>query len=288
MRLEQRAFAMRHLYVYPKLRFAYTNIPKNACTSFKRTFGRAQGWLGANAPSAHDMTGAHWVLGLTRYVSVDERLVVIRDPFDRILSGYLNKFLKREDFSADQAMETGLAGLLGPAASRSDTTFAHFVEYLSRTPGRNLNAHWRPQSDFIIGSYTRYLRFEHLVEDTAFLAQRGLVLDEARGHATSTIQRDLGPGWGDRRAGELRRVRQRRGVLPSRDNMYDERLYAKVAERYAEDVALFRSVQGQQETPGPQRLPTAAWSPLQSSPGGHGDRSRDRLSAHRAAEDAPP
>jgi hypothetical protein len=219
------------------------------------------------------------MLGLTRYVSVDERLVVIRDPFDRILSGYLNKFLKREDFSADQAMQTGLAELLGPAASRSDTTFANFIEYLSRTPSRALNAHWRPQSDFIIGSYTRYLRFEHLVEDTEFLAQRGLVLDEARGHATSTIQRDLGPGWGDRKAGELRRIRQRRGVLPTRDNMYDERLYAKVAERYAADVALFRSVQGQHEAPAPRGRPNAARWSLQSSP--------DRLSAHRSPKTRP-
>ena len=237
---ERAAFALRHLYVYPKLRIAYTYIPKNACTSFKRTFGRAQGWLPDDAPHAHGMTMAWWLSGLGSYPRSDERIVVVRDPFDRILSGYLNRFLMRSDAVAQHAMRTGLADRLGPDSTPPDVRFADFVEYLARTPNRRLNEHWRPQSDFLIGSYTRYLRFEHLAEDTAFLAARGLTLEAARGHATSTNRRDLGPGWGDRRARRLRRVRRRRGALPTRENMYDERLHALVAERYAEDIELHR------------------------------------------------
>jgi hypothetical protein len=238
MHPERSAFALRHLYVYPRLGIAYTYIPKNACTSFKRTLGRAQGSLAPDAASAHEMTFRHWSSGLARYFGTDERIVVVRDPFDRVLSGYLNRFLMHEDAAADHAMRTGLAETLGPGSVPGDVTFADFVEYLSRTPSRSLNEHWRPQSDFLVGSYTRIIRFEHLREDTGFLADRGLSLDEARGHSTSTMRQDLGPGWADRKARRLRRLRRHKGVLPTRENMYDERLHALVAERYAEDVEL--------------------------------------------------
>lgn len=239
MDLERSAFALRHLYVYPRLGIAYTYIPKNACTSFKRSFGKAQGWLTGDSPSAHEMTAARWGRGLASYPRADERIVVVRDPFDRLLSGYLNRFLMRHDAVAAHAWRNGLAEGLAPDATRFDVTFADFVEYLSRTPSRKLNEHWRPQSDFLIGSYTRIVRFEHIAEDTAFLAERGVVLEQARGHATSANRRDLGPGWGHRRARRLRRLRRRRGFLPSRDSMYDDHLYALVADRYAADVDLF-------------------------------------------------
>jgi Sulfotransferase family len=237
--LERRAFALRHLYVYPKLRLAYTYTPKNACTSFKRTFGRAQGWLSDDSPAAHDMTVSWWLSGLARYPSSDERILVVRDPFDRVLSAYLNRFLTSDAAAAGHAMRTGLGDSLAAGATKDDVTFQDFVGYLSRTPGKLLNEHWRPQSDFLLGSYTRLLRFEHLAEDTQFLSQRGLSLQQARGHSTSALRQDLGAGWGTAPAKRLRRMRQRRGVLPTADNMYDEHLRAMVEDRYACDVELF-------------------------------------------------
>lgn len=243
MDLERGAFALRHLYVYPRLSLAYTYIPKNACTSFKRTFGRAQGWLDPSSLAAHDMRFSWWLRGISAYPRTDERIVVVRDPFDRLLSGYLNRFLMRRDAVAQHAWDTGLATMLGPDAVRGDVTFADFVTYLSRTPSRRLNEHWRPQTDFLVGSYTRFIRFEHIPEDTGFLAGRGLTLEQARGHATSTDRRDLGPGWGHRRARRLRRLRRRRGFLPSRESMYDDSLRALVSERYAEDVELYARIQ---------------------------------------------
>ena len=236
---EQLGFALRHLYVYPRLRLAYTYIPKNACTSLKRTFGRAQGWLGPDSPSAHEMRRQWWLSGLARYPRAEERIVVVRDPFDRVLSAYLNKFIRARDTVAEQAIAAGLGESLSPGATRDDVTFADFVAYLARTPSHRLDEHWRPQHDFLIGSYTRHLRFEHLGEDSAFLAHQGLVVDEARGHSTSKVQADVGPGWGHRTAGEIGRLRRRREVLPSRESMYDERLHAMITERFAEDLVLF-------------------------------------------------
>jgi hypothetical protein len=148
----------------------------------------------------------------------------------------------RADPAVDHAMETGLAKVVGSERTPADVTFADFVAYLSRTPNRRLNEHWRPQSDFLIGTYTRMILFSHIPEDAAFLSRQGLSLAQARGHATTTIRDDLGPGWGYRKAGRLRRLRRRRGVLPTSTNMYDDTLRARIADRYADDVALLERV----------------------------------------------
>jgi len=237
--LERRAFALRHLYVYPALRLAYTPIPKNASTSFKRTFGSAQGWLAPETSNVHVMKRSWWLSGLARYPHTEDRVVVVRDPYGRALSAYFSKFVGPDQAIAERAMATGLAASLAPGATRDDVTFADFVEYLARTSSRVLDEHWRPQSDFLVGSYTRVVRFEHLDHDTEFLAQRGLALTPSRDRAPSKLQNDLGPGWGERTAGRVRTLRRRRGVLPARENMYDDRLRELVRERFAEDVELF-------------------------------------------------
>lgn len=236
--VERVGFALRHLYVYPRLRLAYTYIPKNACTLLKRTFGEAQGWLTSASHSAHEMRRGRWLRGLASAARAEERIVVVRDPFDRVLSAYLSKFVLARDDVADQAIGGGLAALLPDGATRVDVTFADFVTYLSRTDGRYLDEHWRPQHEFLIGRYTRVVRFDDLAAGTAFLAGRGLTIDVQANRGTSGLMTHIGPGWGDKPAGRLRVLRRRRGLLPGRDDMYDDRLRQLVATRFADDVDL--------------------------------------------------
>jgi hypothetical protein len=240
MGLERQAFGLRHLYVYPRLRIAYTYIPKNACTTLKATFGLAQGWLTAEAPDYHGMTAPHWLEGLAAYPLVRHRVVVLRDPFDRLLSAYLHRFvLQRGDPVRESAMGSGLGAAAG-VSTAAEVSFAGFLRYLALTPDDRLNEHWRPQRDFLVGDYTHVVRFDHLVEDLAFLRDSGITLVVARGHATAS-RADVGPGWGDRPARALRRLHKRTGHLPLTRNMYDVELRALVAGRYAEDLELVTS-----------------------------------------------
>jgi hypothetical protein len=241
--LERSAFALRHLYVYPRLSIAYTYIPKNACTSFKRTFGEAEGWLSSRSPSAHEMRVSWWLRGLAHYRGSDEHIVVLRDPLDRVAGAYLDKFLAHKEPAAAQAMASGLGAIVHPNATPADVSFADFVRYLSSARDRDLNEHWRPQRDFLIGSYTRTLRFDRLHVDAAFLVERGLNLKAARGHSTSWSARDLGPGWGRKPARRLRRLRESKGVLPLRKNLYDEELTSLVAGRYETDIELLAALE---------------------------------------------
>jgi hypothetical protein len=233
------------LYVYPKLGIAYTYIPKNACSSFKKTFGRAQGWLPKGRGGAHEMKVSWWLAGMRSYRSATEHIVVLRDPWDRVLSGYQNRFLTREDPASAEAMRTGLADRLPAGADRSDVTFAQFLEYLATTPNHRLNEHWRPQSSFLMGEYSRVIRFDHLDEDTDFLSDRGLQLKRVRGHSTSALRAEVGTGWGYRPARDLGTLKKSERVLPSRASMYDPELEELVRRRYAADVALWERYRSQ-------------------------------------------
>lgn len=243
MALRQRTFALRHLYVYPSLRIAYTSIPKNACTSVKQTLGIAEGWWVENGGSVHEASRRHVPSGLLHLRDVDERIVVIRNPWDRVVSAYQNKFTSRDDAARMHAMSHGLADVLPAGADPLDTTFTQFVQYLARTPDRHLDRHWRSQSDFLLDGYTRWLRFEHLTEDAAFLAERGYPLRQAAGHGTALRRKDLGPGWHERPARALRRLKRRDDALPTVANIYTDELRSLVAERFAEDVELFHRLQ---------------------------------------------
>lgn len=247
---QRRWFALRHLYIYPKLGIAYTYIPKNACTSFKKTFGLAQGWLPEGRGGAHEMKVSWWLDGLRTYRRVTEHIVVLRDPWDRLLSGYQNRFLMRHDPTTAHAMRTGLADLLTPSADHTDVTFAQFLQYLAATPDHRLNEHWRPQSNFLIGRYSRVLRFDHLEEDALFLRDRDLDLKRVHGHRTSAFREDIGPGWGHRPAKQIRQLKKEKHILPSRRSMYDPELKDLVAHRFAADVALWERHRGGQPAVG--------------------------------------
>lgn len=242
MSLEQRAFALRHLFVYPSVRISYTYIPKNASTSMKQTLGQAQGWWTEAHSSVHGVSRVHWLSGLVRYPATHERIVIIRDPWDRLISAYQNRFVGRDKAASEQALRDGLATQLPKDADRMQVSFAQFLEYLARTPDRRLNEHWRPQTSFLIGNYTRMMRFERLQQDAEFLTERGLSLRTATGHGTGSLRQDLGPGWGYKPASALRKLKRRRRVLPSRASMFDDQLSELVADRFATDIELFNAL----------------------------------------------
>lgn len=240
--LEQRTFALRHLYVYPSVRISYTYIPKNASTSMKQTLGQAQGWWSEGDSSVHEVNRVHWLGGLIRYPRTHERIVIIRDPWDRLISAFQNRFVGRDKAASEQALRDGLATQLPKDADRMHVSFAQFLEYLARTPDRRLNEHWRPQTSFLIGNYTQMMRFEHLQQDADFLTERGLKLRTATGHGTGSLRQDLGPGWGYRPASALRKLKRRRRVLPSRASMFDDPLAELVSDRFAADIELFNTL----------------------------------------------
>lgn len=142
------------------------------------------------------------------------KFAFVRNPWDRLVSCYSNKFADRGK------------GLGGPQKRserfRPGMAFAEFVEAVHATPDEDANPHFRSQHTVVCDSDGRVMadfvgRFESLREDFRTVAEEIGAPDLELPH----------------------RLKSRaRGSRPYTD-FYDERLKGLVAERYEKDIETF-------------------------------------------------
>ena len=179
------------------------------------------------------------------------RFAVVREPFDRLVSAYLEKFVTNRRGKV-QHVATGpvIAAVRGlEAPSQKDhargITFREFVEHVTDQPFHRLDPHWRPQSD-----YFRVIPFDHLygVEDLDML-QHDLSLH--CGEPISVPHRNRS------RETKLERVAGVADMMPaqlearakglSSESFAEPDLVERVARHFGSDATLFRAATAAQE-----------------------------------------
>ena len=218
--------------IHSDYRFVYFVIQKVACTSIKtallplfdlNTTRFETTWADGTVHvqvhkvfdrSDHQVDKNGMLGGLNDEYRDHFKFAFVRNPWDRLVSCYSNKF-------ADQKK-----GLDGPRSREErfypEMPFAEFVEAVHATPDEGANPHFRSQHTVICAPDERVMadfvgRFEDLREDFARVAERIGVPALALPHR----QRSVGRGSADYR------------------NHYDERLKRLVAERYEKDIDTF-------------------------------------------------
>ena len=106
------------------------------------------------------------------------RFAVIRDPFDRLVSAYLDKFvlnrMSRGNHFHCQRVISEVLGVSAPTEShfRRSISFSQFVDYIVRQPPQSLDPHWCPQHLYLRGAVYSLVRFEDIEALYAELAIR--------------------------------------------------------------------------------------------------------------------
>jgi hypothetical protein len=147
----------------------YCQIPKCACTAIKHAL------LGhKNTYPVHD----HVFKNLLT-IPVEERktfldgvlkFVVVRNPYSRVLSAYLNKFSRENleympDIWRDFSRYTVRYSMGGDVALDQSPSFSDFIKLVCETPVELMNEHWHPQTKMAMVNEIKYdfiLRFEDL------------------------------------------------------------------------------------------------------------------------------
>ena len=211
--------------------FVYFVVQKVACTSIKTAllslfdldtsaYERPRsdgGTVMAHSifnDSNNQITRSDLVAGLDEKFRDYYKFAFVRNPWDRLVSCFANKFMDRRK------------GLGGPRsrtkAFRPDMSFAEFVELVHATPDEESNPHFQSQHMVVCDSQGQGMadfvgRFENLREDFTTVTQR---IGASRLQLPHR-QKSLG-----------------RSSKHYKD-FYDERLKRLVAERYERDIETF-------------------------------------------------
>ena len=159
----------------------YCPIPKNVCSSLKLWMLKLKLGPEFTVPlndTLHAVARQHLALGhqppeaITRLLNDSFSFVFVRNPWDRLVSCFLDKFVKSSnDEGYWRKCRFDIARANGQ--DHRNITFRHFVHYLAADPQHLVkDEHWRPQA-FFLGQvdFDFVGRFETFAEDVRRLQQ---------------------------------------------------------------------------------------------------------------------
>jgi hypothetical protein len=164
---------IKHILVLSKIRLAYVAIPKAACSSMKLYFERVhQNDPHLDIPKIHqDLTvpTLNEMTPTTIRQLEDEQpffgFSIVRDPMRRVVSAYSDKM--RNPHFRRQVNAT-----LGRENLDQKVGFGKFLEALETQKPRDMNPHWRPQTDLLMLNaleYDHICKLEDLNADLNYL-----------------------------------------------------------------------------------------------------------------------
>ncbi|XP_018426420.1 PREDICTED: carbohydrate sulfotransferase 14 [Nanorana parkeri] len=168
----QRRTLLKHIIVNDRYKFLYCYVPKVACSNWKRVIKVLDGHL-ENVDVKLKMDHLSDLTFLSD-LSVEEiryrlqyyyKFLFVREPMERLLSAYRNKFGEIKEYQQKYGMEIVKRYRENPGVSQGeDVTFSEFFRYLLDEDVEKMNEHWMPiynlcqpcavTYDFI-GSYER-------------------------------------------------------------------------------------------------------------------------------------
>ncbi|XP_043918416.1 carbohydrate sulfotransferase 14 [Protopterus annectens] len=176
----QRRTLLKHILVNDRYKFLYCYVPKVACSNWKRVIKVLDGTL-ENLDVKIKMDHKHDLVFLND-LKPDEikyrlqhyfKFIFVREPMERLLSAYKNKFGEIEEYQKKYGVEIAKRYRTNPGKTKGDDiTFSEFIRYLLDEDVEKMNEHWMPiynlcqpcavRYDFI-GSYERLHTDAHFV-----------------------------------------------------------------------------------------------------------------------------
>lgn len=168
------------------------------------------------------------------------RICVARNPYDRIVSAYLDKFCNEGRMGREAPYVREMLRGLG----RSDLTFRQFLAYLRTTDEKDQAIHWRRQTYLLEGQrIDAFVRLEALHDEMARLADivgaEHLAMLQEKLQATRVGGNEGRPAPDMTDVSNLEIAAQRRasGRFPPRECFLTPEAQARIREIYALDFA---------------------------------------------------
>jgi len=220
-----------HFSISLKNRYFFCEVAKSGCTAIKKELWR-QELLGVPMPEKflntkhnphavfhHHLLIKPFQMGLTKFNEFirDTQTIkwaVVRNPFTRALSGYLNKIKRNEPQFKNIARRIAKFRGVAPEKVQHDSvSFEEYCRALSTFEKPiEFDQHWRPQYDHICADiipYTFFAKLEGLDQDAEEIARKiglkKLIFTSGRGHATDS-KKKLSEYYNQKSADIVRKV----------------------------------------------------------------------------------
>lgn len=237
------AFFAQEIYASGSI---YSHIPKNASSTMRYSVALANRLITHNTDIswvyANNMT---FVPSLRFQALADYTFVILRCPFSRLASAFLDQIVRRPHMYFMRQRKTGLTRHIVDKIVARHITFERFVHKLHHNPAfLRLNAHWRPQVDFLLyEQYDDYFCVEDMacatktlkekidldVMDTRPLAKHGI--DAYKKITVENAFRLTAP--------QIQEMKRENIIVHPRC-LYSAELVKIVADLYVQDIKLYR------------------------------------------------
>ncbi|WP_428356986.1 sulfotransferase family 2 domain-containing protein [Methyloprofundus sp.] len=198
---------------FDEIELDYYWIPKNACTYLKRNFSYLcdKGFTKTiKMHQFHETIQAKYGLTMKQYLSNQEKqfksLVVVREPIERFVSCYVDKFAKPiligknfEPFIVDIILNIYSLYQIKADPRKRSISFSEFMMFVLQESPFSQNEHWKPQSKFLPSHGVDIIIKQSSMED--YLLQNHLFAEEV---SKNKANRSVGVKYSpDQYTGEL-------------------------------------------------------------------------------------
>lgn len=241
------------------LRIVYQPIAKNACSSTKRLIAGLGGFVPEQGQGIHHAldsqnTGLQFKdrtpEDVDRALNEDGwmRFVIYRDPLERLVSAYVEKFVQNRTHPNQRKTIDGVIKAVFETDQPTEEdyehgiTFREFAEYILAENPNHLNSHWQPQTH-----YMGHITFTHMYD----VKRLDRLENDLREHIGEDIELPKMNVSRDRSA-ELEYLPMAADLLPrdlvdskrlSIQSFLHEDLRPRLSEYYAADMSIYRMVQ---------------------------------------------
>lgn len=174
------------------------------------------------------------------------RIAVVRDPFDRLVSGYVDKFCG-DDLNLSYVKEVIEEISAKDLNGNHEITFAQFVDYLLRKDLIDVDPHWRPQTyilkgidlDEVIELKDMSSKLPELSSKLGFESNINLTQRrQSNSYGKIKNLQDLKEVYNITNT-ELIKFKTENGFFPEKDAFYNEDIKQKVKTIYKDDFDAF-------------------------------------------------
>ncbi|MCK5855748.1 MAG: sulfotransferase family 2 domain-containing protein [Cocleimonas sp.] len=235
-------FAQKHTLCLYQKNAIYSFIPKNGCTTLRATLAVGNGLVSPDTLSNSNINWIHnntyaFSANLKDLIRTEYRFTVLRNPYSRAVSLFLDKFVDKTPVAWNFYRQTSNAYDL------NTLTFSDFINHLYKHPHIiNGDIHWRKQADFLIyQDYDDYFNFDNfaLIEKTLEnkLSLKTIDTRKITKHGKDQHEFISEKNYATTSANELLNIKLK-GKLPNDQSMLNDELKTKIRKIYQADFTL--------------------------------------------------